>query len=380
MGNLYRLNPFYEWEISSYPNKPTLPAEINLKGKSLEYLFIPFSSQYDFVLLSHTPDENFINYIKKHFPDSGNIVTEIPDKSLNLIEWGKFHSKIQNGKLIPDEKLIQESKKINSKLFQYEISKNYLNKGIERRIFSKEAITKQIPKLPFIIKRDISFSGTFANIIQSKEDLIHFFNNTYNEKEIYFIEEWKETRNRDFSYLFSIDTEIKFLSKTKMITNAKGIYCGSILEDNDSNLETYLNFLNIIHSEHLKNYSGPISIDGFHYTENNIKKTQPISEINFRHSLGRVLYNIADENNSKKHGAFFIKNFWKKSEFSKAVEELEEEGKKRNIKVIVLTPSHIEGKGVSSIFLYLQSENEENILNYWKFYDEFKKYHKNNNL
>ena len=64
MGNLFRLNPLFEFELGAFPQKFDPNSTILLKGNSLEYLFLIPSTSQDIVVLTQKKDISFEEYSK----------------------------------------------------------------------------------------------------------------------------------------------------------------------------------------------------------------------------------------------------------------------------------------------------------------------------
>jgi hypothetical protein len=108
-------------------------------------------------------------------------------------------------------------------------------------------------------------------------------------------------------------------------------------------------------------YNGPLSVDGFIYNENNSFKIREISEINFRYTMGRILYEISKKYPENKiHSLVTISSKEYKNKRETRRSDLEEEFRfqfevQNQTKVktcILLTPPFLEGKLVSSCVVY----------------------------
>jgi hypothetical protein len=108
-------------------------------------------------------------------------------------------------------------------------------------------------------------------------------------------------------------------------------------------------------------YRGPISVDGFVYKEKNSLHVREISEINFRYTMGRILYEISKKYpENKEHSLVTLSSKDYKNMSEVNLFELEyrvklqfEVQNQTNIKTcILLTPQFLGGKIVSSCVVY----------------------------
>jgi len=371
MGNLFRLNPLFELELGVYPETFNPNPTILQKAKSMEYLFFLLSKPNDFVVLSEKVDPNFEDYSKNKFKATGEFSSSeaISSKGSNLVEWGKFHSIDQDGYTKDDIEKIKISKLLNSKINQIQI---YNDSDKLHSLLLDTHTVLQNPQYPLLFKPDLSFSGIQHKILYNKEDLI-IFQKKNSSKGI--IQEYKN-RVLDFSLLYEIDeTSIQYLCSTEMQINEKNTYLSSkilkksslesilqmnSLEFTDLNekiIELVKGFLSCMSTK----YRGPISVDGFIFKEKNSLHVREISEINFRYTMGRILYEISKkypENNE--HSLVTISSKEYKNMIEVNLFELENRVKlqfivqnQTNIKTcILLTPPFLSGKLVSSCVVY----------------------------
>jgi hypothetical protein len=371
MGNLFRLNPLFEFELGAYPEKFNPNPTILQKAKSMEYLSFILSKQRDFVLLSEEIDPYFEKYLKKKFRGMGEYLSrdEILCQDSNLVEWGRFHSIDQDGTIQNDIEKIKTSRLLNSKISQLKIYKTEDN--LHSRILEKNSEIQNL-NFPILYKPDLSFSGIYHKILQTKEELFEFQKNLQKNG---VVQEYKN-RVLDFSFLYEIENNsINLLCITKMQINDKNTYISSSINSENSlkNItEKYKidftqinkkikNLVQSFLSEIQLEYKGPLSVDGFIYKEKDHFFVREISEINFRYTMGRILYEVSkffSENKEHTLLTLSLKDY--KNSREDSLLELEERIKvqlenisKREYKeCFLLTPPFLGRKLVSSCVVY----------------------------
>ena len=371
MGNLFRLNPLFEFELGVFPEKFEQHSTILLKGNSLEYLFLIPSTPLDTVLLSKKKEPSFEEYCKKNWKDSGELQdSQVKlDPNLNLVEWGRFHSLSQSGELLDDLEKINCSMLLNSKISQTQIYKD--RDRLHSQVLDAQTAL-QNPQYPLLFKPDLSFSGIQQKILFNQEELTTFQKkNNING----VIQEYKN-RVLDFSFLYDFDeTSIQYLCTTEMQINEKNTYLSSKIttesrlksifqmhsldfeEINEKIIKLVRGFLSNIKTK----YKGPLSVDGFVYKEKNSIDIREISEINFRYTMGRILYEISKKYpENKEHSLVTIssKEYKNMNDVSLLVLEnrlkiqFEVQNQTKVKTCILLTPPFLGGKLVSSCVVY----------------------------
>ena len=371
MGNLFRLNPLFEFELGAYPEKFNPNPTILKKAKSMEYLFFILSKEKDFVVLSEKINPYFEEYLKKKFRGMGEYLSrdEILNQDSNLVEWGRFHSIDQDGTIKDDIEKIKTSKLLNSKISQLKI---YKTEDILHSRILEKGTEIQNPNFPLLFKPDFSFSGIYHKILQTKEELFKF---QKNHPKNGVIQEYKN-RVLDFSFLYEIENKsINFFCSTEMQINDKNTYISSRINSEYSlkNItEKYKIDFTQIHKK-IKNlvqsflseiqidYKGPLSVDGFIYKEKDLFVVREISEINFRYTMGRILYEVSNFfSEHKEHSLLTVSLKDHKNSREDSLLELEERvkvqleniTKKKYKECILLTPPFLGGKLVSSCVVY----------------------------
>jgi hypothetical protein len=372
MGNLFRLNPLFELELAAYPEKFSPNHTILKKAKSMECLFFILSKPNDVVLLSEKINSYFEEYLKRKFNGMGNFFSadKILSPNYNLMEWGKFHSLEKEGYIKDDIEKIKNSRLLNSKITQLQIYKT--EDTLQSRILEKESEIQNL-QFPLLFKPDLSFSGIYHRIVQTKEELFEF------QKILKINGVIQEYKNRvmDFSFLYEIENKsVNFLCMTEMEINDKNTYISSkINPENTLNilLEKYKIDITQLNEKIIKllqsflidlkiSYKGPLSIDGFFYKEKDHYKVREVSEINFRYTMGRILFEVSKyfpENIEHRLVTVPSKDYKNNGEYlflemeDRIRIQMENLYKKRYKECILLTPPFLGGKLVSSIVVYL---------------------------
>lgn len=373
MGNIFRLNSLFEFDLEAFPKDFRSNQIIRDKSRSMEYLFWILCEANDFLYLEK-PDSEFIDYLTDKFLKKPLIFQDFhPFKDSNLIEWGKFHCIDSRGFLKPDKILVSNSIHLNSKSLQ----NTFLYRENNFFSFSIKSITifeEILSQFPYLFKPDISFSGIGHKFIYSQDELNKIL---YNKNSIPGVIQSHKNRSGDFSILFEKKNGKLFpLSFTEMTISKTNIYKGTvikksflikdnldfeqmkdspllkvlhkneILEKAVSGIWEFLNFNGI-------NYNGPIAVDGFTYFEDEEIKIA-LSEMNFRYSMGRILFELANRNlEFEKHSLILesLKDY--KSHTVKQIENLVQK-KYKSQNTILLTPPYLGGKKLSSMVVYIQ--------------------------
>lgn len=245
--------------------------------------------------MSHPPSPSLLNDWKKMGFEFGQVYNN-QKMDFNLIEWGKTGQLIDHQFQISDS-IVRKSQFLNSKFVQAGWKTKHHNPLNVRQITHLNNVQSILH--PFVLSREFGLSGGNKWFIRDESYKTSVLKILSHEKEWKLVvEDWALDRNFDFSGLFEIEQEgLKFLSITEMIIDAKGVYRGSRIDSMQSyNFQS--SFVELIHSIFEKesiSYKGPFSVDGFRYGEN----FQFFSEINFRWTMGRILYEIIQKIHSR---------------------------------------------------------------------------------
>jgi len=299
---------------------------INHIQNDLESLMLFTASEGDIVLLQNNYPEEYFNYLKKQRLLLPKV--EIKDcfastkRDLtfrNCSPWGWGPDSIEFAKKMRVSNLPENDLshliKMNSKVFARKISLVLFNEfnsevcdefyngvvcsnghEIENCIneFNSKGVTHLVIKAPY------GTAGRGFKLIDKTSSLnqvMSWSNRIFKSQKVVIIEPWVE-RVKDFSYLFEYKNGVcEMIGLTEMIVTKQGGYKGCWIR-NESSEKEYSNDLQkkikeLIEDE-FKTHAGkldkiPFSIDGYLFKDRNQKVIlRPISEFNFRMSMGRI--------------------------------------------------------------------------------------------
>jgi hypothetical protein len=325
------MNSWFEWELQSLDREGVLPVlnknKLN-RERFLERLFLSLADSEDLVLLSEDiPKKLLLEWEKKEWVigspvleqkfSSENLKTFLSDE-IEFREFGKIRS-IKNFLLEPDESSWRLSAKLNSRIQQtsYSLDQNLEPEEAFRLIPDEDSwnafLESEDREKDWIFKSEWSSSGKgnflFKNKkILSKASLFQF----PCVREIY-----RSSRYLDFGILleFLSDGSFQILDISSMEIGSDFQFTGcffypqslppeleEIKREAEDLVRPWGNFW--------KGYSGPGSIDGFLYGENQIRFR---SEINFRYTMGRIGWEILQKRIKKtgkapKRAGLFIRH------------------------------------------------------------------------
>ncbi|MCP5493467.1 MAG: hypothetical protein H7A23_02840 [Leptospiraceae bacterium] len=369
MGNIFRLNSLFEYEIALFPKILELNKKLKSTNASLEYLFIPIADKSDFVLISENISTELLEYWKSKQIHHANCVyiNQIQD-SFSLNEWGNT-SCIQDSKLVYDKDIIKDSRYFNSKVNQCIIkSKLGINPFQAKVIHSSEELLDFMKKdrLPYVIKYEFGFSGRNKNLIKNLEnynELKGEINWKQNPKLV--VEEWLgEYKTSDFSGVFQSNQNVlEFLCITEMLITKEGSYKGSIIKPhkNYSFQKSLIENTKLMFQNLEIPYTGSLSVDGFWYTFQNKEICQYVSEINFRYSMGRILYEFHKSygRECKEYSLIILSLKNAKLTFQNLTLIFSNVEKNYNCRIFLLTPLHDSEKKVYHfIVIYIEIYGE----------------------
>lgn len=320
MGRLFRLNSLYEYEISGSSAYFKLKKEMFHRAHLFEYFFLLLSETGDYTFLRKNVDSDLLEYWRKSGISFGYTIENtsvyeeyIRNKSYKLknndsdidqlIEWGRYF-KLEKNKLIKDETAFSLGRVLNSKSIQTDWkSKAELHPFRADIVSSIEELDEKLKTYEgsCVIKLPYHFSGRGHIVLKKSKDLAHkrlVIHKFLLEEGKLVIEEWQNSRKSDFSVLCDFkDGEFTVLATTQMLIDDRGMYRGTIITNKIDSLleETVSNALLKLKavSSGFHNYTGSASVDGYTFIDSDgSEKFQPISEINFRHSMGRIAFDI----------------------------------------------------------------------------------------
>lgn len=236
---------------------------------------------------------------------------------LNLVEWGKMHRLSEDG-LVFDSDLYEDSRYLNSKLNQIQWKEDAdLSSLWSRIIHSEESLIDFLNELdsPVVLKAAFGLAGRNQIIIEKQSQgwkLQQISKKLFSYPII--AEQWVGAeRFYDFSTLwdFSEDGPV-YLGCTEMMVEKDGTFRGirmgrgveeSLLPFLEPSLHTIKTVFGLLEVKP----TGPAAMDGFLYkTGGGLVNCQPFSEINFRYSMGRILYEIRKRRNLKEEESVLV--------------------------------------------------------------------------
>lgn len=282
MTKVYRLNAWFEEELNAFPHfQPS--GRLQAIQAWLDKLFYLVADASDTVLTSTPlPDK-----LRNEWQQFGfNLANQTEISGRELVEWGKT-STVQNNKLIYDEKVIAFSRHLNSRLTQGKWKLDWNIPSAPLALLSKVNNFQDFFSLHrrAVLKPEFTTAGRGFRLLLEEKDIPLTNQNSYA-----VIEKWL-TRKSDHSLLLNIHQgEISVLTETEMMISRVGKFNGITLLPEIRNghitecLQTFPS---------IKDYTGPASIDFFIDERDHLC----ISEINFRYSMGRLLWQVKEKVN-----------------------------------------------------------------------------------
>ncbi len=271
----------------------------------MEKLFFFLSRPEDLILVKDGLDPNLLADWKELGWEMGTETKEgfLLPEDLSLVEWGQLHN-FTDGSLVIDPSLLEKSSYLNSKLIQNDWKEDSgLSPLWTKRISSEDSLIDFLNELesPVVLKSEFGLAGRNQIAITSKSQSWKLQQIT---KRLFrypiLAEEWVgESRFYDFSTLWDFsNTGPVYLGSTEMIVEEDGTFRGiKMSPQTEINLVPYLDlcFHTVKTVSRTSEFShlGPAAMDGFLFRSQEGKTVcQPMSEINFRYSMGRILYEI----------------------------------------------------------------------------------------
>lgn len=368
MPALYSLDSLFEYRL--YPTPLNLDSSLKRRNRCLEKMFFPITRPEDFVLVEELPSDELYSHWKdvRLTPGTpiqeGDLLGEV-----TLVEWG-CRNEWYEGKLLEDPIRTETSRYLNSKITQLDFRKHH-SPLPAKVISSEEHLFAELEeaKLPIVLKSEFGLAGRNHIIFKSRSDSWKM--SQVNKKLFGFpilAESWVgDERFFDFSTLWDVrDGEFVYLTSTAMLIDKEGVFRGiriggSELPYANSFLPPVMDLVRDTKGLVPKEYSGPCAIDGFLYREEGRIQIQPVSEFNFRYSIGRILWEVRKKRNPKVEvvTGILILPYPKQGSLDewKTIERLEKE---LGIQLILLTPVRdLSGKPYQNTVLYFETTEEK---------------------
>jgi hypothetical protein len=241
--------------------------------------------------------------------DIGSPWTEgdfLPD-DLELIEWGKMNVLVDSY-LQGDKESFERSKYLNSKLNQSDWKVQFdITKLRSKLISSEEQLIDYLTnfEFPIVLKAEFGLAGRNHIIIENPGQGWKL--QQVNKKLFRYpilAEEWVgKSRSMDFSTLWDFHPHGPiYLGSTEMIIDVDGSFRGISMSASKEKqltqiLPLCLDTMKDIYAKAEYKPVGPAAMDGFFFLRNSQTQIQLLSEINFRYSMGRILYEIRKRRN-----------------------------------------------------------------------------------
>ncbi|TGL57114.1 hypothetical protein EHQ58_15095 [Leptospira ognonensis] len=278
---------------------------------SLEKLFFFLSRSEDFVHITEPTDENFLKDLSVHGFSFGSSWLEgdfLPEDA-NLVEWGRRHD-LNESYLIENSEKIEISSYLNSKLTQRQWKEDLgLSELRSKLISSEEQLLDYLSDLihPVVLKSEYGLAGRNHIILENQSQ---GWKLQQIAKKLFrypiYAEDWVgKERYLDFSTLWDFtSTSPVYLGSTEMMVDKDGSFRGIRISAEKEKQLTWilpncLETMKSVFSASEYRPTGPAAMDGFFYRKDTSVGTQVFSEINFRYSMGRVLYEIRKKRNVK---------------------------------------------------------------------------------
>ncbi|XDD47130.1 hypothetical protein AB3N60_03325 [Leptospira sp. WS39.C2] len=332
----------------------------------MEKLFFPITNEEDFVLVEELPSDELYSHWKKKGLTPGTptqIGTLLQD--VTLVEWGRRHV-WDDGELVVDPIQLEMARYLNSKVTQIDFRKNH-SPLPAKVITSEEHLFTDLEetKLPVVLKSEYGLAGRNHIIFKSPSDSWKLSQVT---KRLFgfpiVCEEWVGgSRFYDFSTLWDVKAgEFFYQTSTTMWIDPDGGFRGIRIGGLESEYQVL--FLPKVYDlvKSLKNlipkeYTGPCAIDGFLYSEDGISIVQPVSEFNFRYSIGRILWEVRKKRNVKMEtiSGLLVLPYPKQGKL-KEWEILGKLENELNSELVLLTPVRdLVGKAYQNAVLYFET-------------------------
>ncbi len=406
MTRYCRFNGFFEEELRS---AKIAPERLDLKNRSLENLFFLFQSICNpstTIFLRERPDPSWtefwekkgIRFCKFQFlkrNSDKNLQTSPIDPIRTWEEWGSVSDLNDSGEILYSPQKAELSKRLNSKILLARWKSERGFQDIPAMILEKPSylstLSSEWSELrpdKTVLKPEFSFSGRHK-ILKFSPIVSENWEDWNAEKDSSWFpcvaEPWM-LRTFDFSCLYDFNAGVPTFSGTTIqICDEKGKYNGAYLPS-EKESELLASLLEPIVKELSKSFSpeyiGPISIDGFEFYSQNIKKIQRISETNFRWSMGRILFEFSKSPALNEIKKGFDENLSilplpLKEPIPKYSEWISDWGKSKGLEILPLTPDRFtSGKSYGTAWIllsFLENSRETIQERIQKFYSEWRK-------
>ncbi len=225
----------------------------------------------------------------------------------SFIEWGRIND-LSQGYIERNSLKEEESRYLNSKINQREWKQESTLSPLKSTLInSEEQLIDALNHMesPVVLKGEFGLAGRNHIVIENQTQ---GWKLQQIPKKLFgypiFAEEWVgKQRTLDFSTLWDFsETGPFFLGSTEMILDEDGSFRGIRMSAKKelqltSILPNCLETIKTVYDLALFKPIGPAAMDGFFFNRDGEIKVQVFSEINFRYSMGRILYEIRKRRN-----------------------------------------------------------------------------------
>lgn len=318
MTRYCRFNGYFEEELRT---GQIAPEGLELKNRTLETLFYLFQSlrfPKTVMLLGEEPDPNWVRYWNEKgiqltdvllFRRDSESRTRIPSFDPSRFsetiwgEWGAVSEISETGEVRISRKLLERSRKFNSKirstLWKDERGYQEISTRILERYSDLAAVFREWSELriqSIVLKPEFGFSGRHKLLGlggQNEWNFSEFETNPSIASVFPCVAEPWLTRESDFSCLYEFSSGVPTtLGSTIQLCDDRGKYLGAALafpEESERISYELESIVTSLSKTFAPEYSGPVSIDGFEFRSQNSIQWRRMSEANFRWSMGRML-------------------------------------------------------------------------------------------
>ncbi len=313
MLRIFRPNAYFEEEIQQ---EKLFPDWLISRNSLIESSFLVLSGlkkTAERTFLYNLPEKRWFTFwqerglfLKPHLLLPQQLMEKtIRNEYQEIEEWGQISRWEPGTGFVIDPKLLANSKKLSSKLHQNVWRKEIGNEEFFSFHISKledwNLLSQQESKLlqsydKFILKPEFGFAGN-SRLCYGKDLHLIVPDHLGRWKEGFILEPWVP-RTKDFSLLFSSENgTIRLDGGTVLLSDPKGKYAGTWI-GKFGEIENYLSIMDKIlpsASSFSENYTGFATIDSFFFQDGSTETLRKVSEINFRWTMGRLVWELRKE-------------------------------------------------------------------------------------
>ncbi|WP_246052603.1 hypothetical protein [Leptospira semungkisensis] len=265
-----------------------------------------------------------------------------------LEEWGSISRWNRDGSLEIDQKQYDLARRLSSKLNQSDWSSKFEPEFFSLSIrdtadwdrFKKSKMQNMDPNIHFVLKPEWSFAGGHKISSSSQIDDVAEFLLT-RKKEAFVLETWAQ-RTKDFSLLFHAEAGRFYTDAgTILLSDPNGKYSGTWIGSH-AEIEDYLSRMDELLwklQDFASEYEGYGSIDSFFFQNEKEMTLRKVSEVNFRWTMGRLLFELRKSSPKKEMSDLLL--FLPQVKRSDPYNELRNWEKDTGWEILPLSPFHL---------------------------------------